>query len=114
MDMNIYEDAISGIHSILMELEVDDGRIGIEENYIPFKTYKRISNSLPYAKLIDAQEFLAELRIIKTEEEIKRVRKVVKISERALMKAYEAAGVGITELEVEKVLKTSLVKDGAC
>jgi Xaa-Pro aminopeptidase len=114
IDLNVeVEDAIMSIKSILTELGVDNGRIGIDECYTPFKIYKAISNALPQAQLIDSHKFFEHLRVVKTEEEIRRIREVVKISEIAIMKAYETAGEGVTELEVAKALKESLIRYGA-
>jgi Xaa-Pro aminopeptidase len=107
------DNAITALASLLKELDLDNKKIGIEQNYIDYNTFTRLQHSLPDVNFINSHDFVKDLRIIKTAEEINRIRDIVKITKKAYLKAFEFAGEGVSELDSAKALKLSLVKDGA-
>jgi Xaa-Pro aminopeptidase len=109
----VNEDPVEAIKTILQDLNIANGKIGIEENFLPHKTYVKLDKVLSDAKLLDVNKELLEIRMIKTKDEIKRIKDIVKISEKSYLKALATAGEGVSELEVAKALKTSLIQQDA-
>jgi Xaa-Pro aminopeptidase len=71
-----------------------------------FKRYSRhrIRNGTGPNILIDPGEILAEMRLVKNEEEIRRIRRAVEISDVAHIAAMKAVRSGIYEYEVEALI----------
>ena len=104
---------LEALSKILREAGFDRGTIGIEDNYMPVRVYDALRQALPKAAFVGASDILKETRLIKTEDEIARLRRAVTVSETALVNAYEAVGEGISELEIATVLRRSLADDSA-
>jgi len=104
---------IDSIYEILKENEFEKGKLGVEEDYLPYSLYKTLQKMVPKAKFEDSSIIFKESRIIKTEDEIERIRKAVKASENALLKAYSTLREGDTELEFTTKLKKYILEEGA-
>jgi len=104
---------VEAIDKILKEEGLSRGIVGIEESNISQFLYKHLRKALPQAEFKDADGLLYNLRIIKSSEEVNRIRKAVKVSEKALLKAFEVAGEGADELDVSEALKKTLISEGA-
>ena len=109
----VAESSVESIIKVFEEEGFNRGVLGIEEGNISHSIFKKLSASLPQIKLRDASELLYQLRMIKSEEEIDRIRRAVKASEKALMDAFHIVREGITELEISKALKRALIDEGA-
>ena len=110
------EDPIKVISSILHEMGVEKGVIGIDiECTTPLTVdlYEKLRKELPKAEFKGAYTIFRELRIIKSNEEIRRIKKAVKALEEALLRTYENVREGITELELVREFKVELIRKGA-
>lgn len=96
----------------LMERGLGDSAIGLEMSHLPVAIFHELQAKLPKARLVDGTDVLWQLRMIKSEEEIARIRRAVQITERAIQVAYDNLRQGMTELEFEKVLKTTAIESG--
>lgn len=76
---------------------LENARIGVEmENYYySAKAHAVLSSELPNAKLIDATALVNWQRIIKSEAEIKFIKKAARISEKVIHTAIDRADVGV-------------------
>jgi Xaa-Pro aminopeptidase len=92
---NISESVVLAIK----ELSLDRGRIGVAqltgvrfepEGLIPFTIFDRIRSALPQASFV-ATDLLHRLRMIKSEEEIDVIKKIVGANERAIVTLVETA-----------------------
>lgn len=109
----VAEDSVESIIKVFEEEGFNKGVLGIEEGNISHFIFKKLSASLPHIKLRDASGLLYQLRMIKSEEEIGRIRRAVNASEKALMKVFHIVREGVTELEISKALKRALIEKGA-
>jgi Xaa-Pro aminopeptidase len=108
----------------LKELKVDRGRIGITglgevegtrtpEGTILYGTWKQIREAFPQAELVDATPILAEVRYVKSVEEIEALRKSVEIIEIAYEAEARAARPGVKDWEVWAETQGTLLRNGS-
>jgi Xaa-Pro aminopeptidase len=108
----------------LKELKVDLGRIGITglgevegtrtpEGTILHGTWKQIREAFPQAQLVDATEILAEVRYVKSPEEIQALKKSMEIIEVAYQAEIDAARPGAKDWEVWAETQCALMRNGS-
>jgi Xaa-Pro aminopeptidase len=108
----------------LKELKVDLGRIGITglgevegtrtpEGTILYGTWKQIREAFPQAQLVDATEILAEVRYVKSPEEIEALKKSMEIIEIAYQAEIDAAKPGVRDWEVWAEAQCALMRNGS-
>jgi Xaa-Pro aminopeptidase len=92
---NISESIIEGIK----ELGLEKARLGVAqltgarfnpEGLIPFTTFDRIRSALPQAEFV-ATDLLHRLRMVKSQEEIAVIRRIVTVNEQAILTLIEVA-----------------------
>ena len=99
------------LKNILSELNLEKSNIGIEyEAYgLTGRNAIRLNNSLKdFAVLHDKSELVSKLRVIKSDEEIKYVRKAAELADKALDEVWKNAKAGVSEgkilAEMQKVI----------
>jgi Xaa-Pro dipeptidase len=108
----------------LKELKVDRGRIGITglgevegtrtpEGTILYGTWKQIREAFPQAELVDATAILAEVRYVKSQEEIGVLTKSMEIVELAYQAEIKAAQPGVKDWEVWAETQCALMRNGS-
>ena len=100
-DAEGFDDAFAGA---LAQLELLDGRIAVEGQYMRFFESEAIRQQAPAAQLVEAQELIAGIRLCKEPGEIELQRQAIRISEAALLHTIETLRVGMTEREVANIL----------
>ena len=104
---------IDAVTMLLKELNIANGNIGIEEDRISADIFLKIRNRLKLANLVEASDILKNMRLIKSEEEINRIKKAVEISEKGFLAARRAIESGASELEIMKAFMETAIKEGA-
>ena len=104
--------AVVALARALSELGAMDRTIGLELELLPVSVYNEIREAIPVARFVNASPVFRQLRMIKSAEEISRLTKATKIIENAIAAAFEAAGPGISELELEKIIRKSVADQG--
>jgi Xaa-Pro aminopeptidase len=108
----------------LKELKVERGRIGITglgeiegtrtpEGTILYGTWKQIREAFPHAELVDATSILAEVRYVKSAEEIEVLTKSMEIVELAYQAEIKAARPGVKDWEVWAATQCALMMNGS-
>src|ERR1041385_8012287 len=108
----------------LKELNVERGRIGITglgevegtrtpEGTIFYGTWKQIRESFPHAELVDATPILAEVRYVKSQEEIDVLAKSMEIIELAIEAEIAAAKRGVKDWEVWAAAQYAMMRNGS-
>ena len=99
------------LKNILSELNLEKSNLGIEyEAYgLTGRNAIRLNNSLKdFAALHDKSELVSKLRVIKSDEEIKYVRKAAELADKALDEVWKNAKAGVSEgkilAEMQKVI----------
>lgn len=95
----------------LKKAGVERGRIGYDGKIAPVYLYELLKKALPEAEFVEATNFFQKLRMVKSEEEIRRLKDSHAILEHAISAAFKATKVGITENEfVHEFKKAALAK----
>ena len=108
----VHEDAIVAVVEALRKRGLDHGVIGVEMRFLGAEPHQRLSTSLPDATFIDGTAMLSHLRMVKSDEEVRRMRVVAKATEQAIESAFQSVTVGTTGLDLEQVLGASHYRSG--
>ena len=82
---------MSTLKTLLIDLGVEKGCIGIELGYLPAGDYDELKCLLPQATFVAADELFEQMRQIKTTDEIDLLRRLAQISDSAILSSFEAA-----------------------
>ena len=99
--MDAYQSPIPAIARILREKGLERGNVGVEWRHIEMVYADQLREQLPHIKLVDGEPILSELRMIKSNEEIGRLRRAAQITSEVMASVYENAEEGMTEWDVE-------------
>ena len=97
----------------LKQKGLDKGRIGLDEKNLYPRTREKIVSELPNASIIDAYELFRVIRMVKTPEELERLKTVGLLNERAANSVIECLAEGVTEDELTQQFLESIAKEGA-
>ncbi len=103
-DVGGVADPAEAVAQAIRERGVQSGCIGIEWQQMRLGTFERLKELLPEAKFVDGDPILWELRMVKCEEEIQRMRTAAEGCSRAADSAYRQLREGMTELEWEHIV----------
>jgi Xaa-Pro aminopeptidase len=109
---------ISVIKTTLSNLGLASGNIGCElgreqnmwMNYVDFM---KLQNEMPGTHFIDASDILLDLKVTKSELEVDRVRRAAQAAARGAKKTFDNMQPGMTERELEKLLRINIIDEGA-
>ena len=106
------ESATTLLADILRELGVARGRVGIEMDYLPARDYLELRSKLPNTRFEDAESTFDRLRMLKTTEEIARLRHIGGIVHRAHVEASQVTHPGWTEMQFGNAIRDSVRRQG--
>ena len=96
----------------IKELGLEKGKIGIELDYLPARDYLKLKELLPGVTFEDAEQFFGKLRMIKTEEEIDKLRTVGRAAEKVHHDSFGKLRPGMTELDLAGFVVNGLYAEG--
>ena len=108
----------TGLKQLLPELFLDIKceRLGVEQHFLTFKRFKEVEEALskarPPAKVIATEDLVERLRVIKDDAEIEKIRKSIRLTEKALHAAWEALAPGRTEKEMAWLIEQTIRENG--
>jgi Xaa-Pro dipeptidase len=105
-------DVAECVAGALRDRGLGEGRIAVELAALPAARYLRLRELLPGAELVDAAPILWKLRIVKSAEEIARLREVAAATGAALRIGYEGLYAGYRERDLERAMAAALVERG--
>ena len=96
---------------VLDELDVADGRIGLEmdASYFTAKSYTRLQENLPDASFEDTTLLVNWVRIEKSSQELEYMRQAARISENAMKAGLDAIEAGVPEYEAARAIYDALI-----
>lgn len=97
----------------LKQKGLDKGRIGLDEKYISPATREEIINGLPHATFFDAFELFRIIRMVKTQEELERIKIVGLLNERAAQSVLNCLAEGVPEADLTQHFLECIAKEGA-
>ncbi len=104
--------ALSELHDFLQETLKEGARIGVEST-CPFVVVSELQKVLPSASLSVIDDTLLRLRMVKTEEEIARIRRATAIVEQTTAELRELVEPGISRLWLIGEAKRRMIEHGA-
>ncbi len=106
-------DAMNVLAELLRKHGLANARIGMEMDYLPAGDFAALRNLLPSASFTPVQALLARLREIKTPQEIVVLRKLSRIADSAITKAYRSVRAGMSEMDLAAALTRGIYEEGA-
>ena len=107
------DDPMSTLAQLLIDRGLAGGRIGIEMDYLPAGDFNRLVDYLPRARFEAAERVLAKLRMKKQPRELDLLRRLSRISDRAILEAYRAVKAGMTEMDLAAAVTQGVYAQGA-
>ena len=86
--------------------------IGIE-SFMPFYQYEALKKEFPNAKIVNGDRALIDMRLVKTEEEVRRIKKSTEIADKAIQACIDATELGVLDTELLKIARRTIVDEGA-
>ena len=97
----------------LDEKGLSSSRLGLDEGGLNPTTFQKVVKELPDAEIVDGTGIFYETRLVKTPEEIERMKKGAEINVRAIEVVNDALKEGVTEQEMWELYDSEVRKDGA-
>lgn len=87
-------------------------RLGFESQYISVNTYKRLTKKLKGIKLIPCKDITGELRMVKDEEELLKIRRAARITDSVFKEILSLIKIGVREKDLSLEMEYRLKKKG--
>jgi len=97
----------------LRDCGVKKGRVGIEFSNLTKASRKHIHRKLDRVDWLDATEFIRLIRMVKTPEEVSRMKTAAEITEKGVKSSVRAAGDGATAGEMIRAYLAEVARQGA-
>jgi Xaa-Pro dipeptidase len=107
------ETAVDALVEALTQRGLDRGRVGLDETGMAAPIWAEIVRRLPNATITPASTVWWEIRMVKTPEELRRLRRAAEIAEQAMNAAFGLAKPGASEADVVREYHLQLVARGA-
>ena len=112
MDRDPLAGPLQGLVAALRQMGLEGKKVGVDELGLRSDVSEGVQEKLPGTEFVKSSALLRWVRKVKTPEEIRRLREVVKMTERAILAATGIARRGVTEYEVAREFERSLVSQG--
>jgi len=106
------------LESVLREKGLTSAAIGMEFSRelhlgIPYNDFQILKKKLPEIDFVDASDLIWQLRMVKSNAEVERVRQAAQITARSLKHNLPLVEQGMTEREISSAIAQDLLKNGA-
>ncbi|MFX0043016.1 MAG: M24 family metallopeptidase [Candidatus Hodarchaeota archaeon] len=96
----------------LENFDLINKKIGIE-TLMPRYQSEFLQKEYPNISFVDGDNVFLEMRLIKSEEEIKRIKKSTQIAEKAILQCIDFVKEGVTDIELLQIARSTIVNEGA-
>lgn len=101
------------LSQLITKYGLENRTIAIEEKGITCDQLNYLKGVFPNVKWLAADKLFREIRMVKSPEEVDRIRAVTQITEKAVYAAFKEAKDGVKEIELARVLGTYMVNNDA-
>jgi len=105
-------DAVSALVKALEDRGLAGGVLALDTSGVPAGLFEMIRRRLPDAKVVEGADLLREVRLVKTEEEVERIRRATEITEKSMEDALEIARSRLMEVDLAGMFGYSVAYDG--
>ena len=109
----LYPDPYEAVAAVLRERGLEAASIGVEMRFLAVEAHRRLSQLLPDARFREVLPLFLELREVKCEEEIRRMRMAAQATQNSLGNAIAALRPGMTGLELQRLVGAGHYRAGA-
>jgi Xaa-Pro aminopeptidase len=109
----IYPDVFTAASAVLKDRTVNIAAIGIEEEQLTRALADKIKALFAGQKIVDISSEMGLVRMSKTPEELRRIRRATEITVKAHESVHVAAKPGITDRDLYKLAATRMIAEGA-
>ena len=102
---------VDALVGLFRERGLVKGRVGFDETNVPPSRLRLIRKKLPKIKLVPASGIFQEIRMVKSPDEIERIRKAVEATEKGIQAVMEASRPGVKNRELQFVYRTTIMKE---
>jgi Xaa-Pro aminopeptidase len=106
-------DAMPVLADLLRDLGLADARVAIETDYVPVRDADELRTLLPGVRWEAAGPLFDRTRMIKTPREVDVMRRVSRLTDRAIGEAFASVRAGDTELDLAGAVTGALYRFGA-
>ncbi len=105
-------DGASALLKSVEDMGLTGAKIALDTSGLNPTQYERLKSKLKGAELVEGANLLREIRLVKTEGEVERIKRATAITEKSMEDALEIARDGITELDLAGMYVYSVGYDG--
>lgn len=106
-----HPDGSTALRHALDDLDIG-GMVGVDERGMPPARWRRLAASLAGRSLVEAHDAFRTIRMVKTDDEIARLRATATAVEQAMLAAFRRAVPGATEADLETAFREAAVVRG--
>jgi len=115
---NPNDEGITALQDVILSIKKDQYSIGCEmgqESYLrmTINDYSKLKDNLNKYKFIDASSLIWKLRMIKSKNEITKIKKIVSIASKVFDELPNHISIGQSEIEISNIMKKKLLDLGA-
>lgn len=107
------DDGVSGLLDALEELNLSGRRLGLDEYGVTPDVFGAVEKGVSGRKVIPAVNLFREIRMVKTQEEMARLRESTRIAQEGMARVIEAIRTGVTEFDLEHMFRQEIALQGA-
>jgi Xaa-Pro dipeptidase len=107
------EDPMQVLAAALVELGLENGRVGVEKDAIPADRWEDLNGHLTTARLEPAGHAFARARMVKGPAELDRLREASRIADLAQLEAHDEIRAGMTEQDLYRIITDRALAHGA-
>jgi Xaa-Pro aminopeptidase len=112
-DRDFYPDFFTALQSGLRDRKVDGLRVGYEADWLPGPFFEELRAALPGCTWVPASDLFAQVRAVKTPDEIANLKRAADINLKAHTSFRQAISVGATERDLALAAQFTMLREGA-
>jgi Xaa-Pro aminopeptidase len=112
-DKDFYPDFFSAVQASFRERKATGIRLGYEEAFLPAPFLEQLRAALPNCSWVPASELIAQLRAVKSADEIAHLKRSAEINIKAHESFRDAIRIGATEQDLALAAKITMLREGA-
>lgn len=106
------EATLKNMSKKITDWDIADKTIAVE-SFMPKYQYDLLMKEFPNAKIVNGDRALIDMRLVKSQEEIARIKKSTEIAENAIANCIEATQLNVLDTDLLKIARRTVVDEGA-
>jgi len=105
----------AAVNTLLKKVEdwdLSNKTIGIE-SYMPRYQSEALQKEFPNANFVDGDRVFLDMRLIKTEQEVRRIKKSTEVAEKAIQACIDATELNIPDTKLLQIARRTIIDEGA-